>query len=212
MFKIDSSGNVAGMFTNGDPATGVPATVVSDQWLNAIQTELVNVATSTGAALDKADSTQVLTAIQALIAASSKGYKRDFSPNNAYSTLSAFLAGTYVSLGQCPTTGGEIVEARDSGGANDSTLYSMVVRADAACTVSVVAAFYDNNVALYLDGALKNTWSGAGEGTSSYAMVLSAGTHVVQFLDINSSAGPAGIYINDWMTGNPVKWLRAAHS
>ena len=68
MHKIDGPGAAPGnVFTEGNKATGVPATDVTDDWLNAVQAELVAVATSTGAALNKPDNTQVLTAILALV-------------------------------------------------------------------------------------------------------------------------------------------------
>lgn len=68
MFKIDSSGNVAGYFDDGvDETTGKYPTIVTAQWLNAVQDELVNVAVALGVALDKSNTHQVLTAIQTMI-------------------------------------------------------------------------------------------------------------------------------------------------
>jgi hypothetical protein len=66
MFKIDSSGNVAGLFTEGDPGLGQAPTVVSAEWLNAVQTEIVNVVLAAGLALNKADSAQLLAALRAI--------------------------------------------------------------------------------------------------------------------------------------------------
>jgi hypothetical protein len=60
MFKIDSEGaTVDNLFTEGNPQAGVPATKVSDEWLNAVQTELVNILLARGIALDKAKSSQI---------------------------------------------------------------------------------------------------------------------------------------------------------
>lgn len=57
MHKIEGSTAAAGgLFTNGDPATGTPATIVQDNWLNAVQTELVNFITSMGLTLGTAGS------------------------------------------------------------------------------------------------------------------------------------------------------------
>jgi hypothetical protein len=56
-------------FTEGNPAAGVPATLVKADWLNGVQEELVNVVVGGGLTLDGGDNTQLLTAIQALIAA-----------------------------------------------------------------------------------------------------------------------------------------------
>lgn len=71
MHRIDGPAAApGGYFTEGDPSVGTPATVVTDDWMNAVQSEIEAVATSAGSALNKADNTQMLTAIRALIAAS----------------------------------------------------------------------------------------------------------------------------------------------
>lgn len=60
MFKIDSDGATASnTFTEGNAGTGVQATRVSADWLNAIQAELVNAVESAGLTLDKTDSHQL---------------------------------------------------------------------------------------------------------------------------------------------------------
>jgi len=60
MFKIDSSGaTIDNEFTEGNPQAGIPATKVSDEWLNAVQNEIVNILISRGIALDKAKSSQI---------------------------------------------------------------------------------------------------------------------------------------------------------
>lgn len=64
MFKIDSDGATAGnLFTEGNPALSEPATVVSADWLNAVQTELVTVVEENGITLDKNTSTQLNSAL-----------------------------------------------------------------------------------------------------------------------------------------------------
>lgn len=60
MFKIDSDGaTIDNLFTEGNPATSVPATVVSADWLNEIQGELVKVVEETGQTLTKGSKDQV---------------------------------------------------------------------------------------------------------------------------------------------------------
>jgi hypothetical protein len=51
--------NPNGYFTKGDPAGGVPATIVDDDWANMVQEELANAVTSDGTALSKTDRTQL---------------------------------------------------------------------------------------------------------------------------------------------------------
>lgn len=42
MHQIDGAGHIGNRFTEGDPLTGTPATVVTDDWLNEVQEELIN--------------------------------------------------------------------------------------------------------------------------------------------------------------------------
>jgi microcystin-dependent protein len=69
MHRIDGPGAApGGLFTEGDPNVGTPATVVTDDWLNAVQTEMESVVTGSGLALAKPDNTQLLQAVRRLIA------------------------------------------------------------------------------------------------------------------------------------------------
>jgi len=61
-----STANGAKEFTNGQPGTGVDATVITAEWLNAIQRELVNLVLGGGLTIVPGDDSQVLTAIQAI--------------------------------------------------------------------------------------------------------------------------------------------------
>ncbi|MGZ3272368.1 MAG: hypothetical protein ACXU8Z_01275, partial [Caulobacteraceae bacterium] len=80
MFQVDGSTAVgsmptpdaagaAGWFTDGDPTTGSPATIVPADWLNGVQGELINVIAGAGLTPDKTSVTQLLTAIQTIAAA-----------------------------------------------------------------------------------------------------------------------------------------------
>lgn len=77
MFQIDNASAAttqpastppgsAGFFTDGNPATSVPATIVPAEWLNSVMMELVNAVTGTGQTLNKAAFNQLLTAMQTL--------------------------------------------------------------------------------------------------------------------------------------------------
>lgn len=68
MHRIDSPGAApGGLFTDGDPAIGTPATIVSDDWLNAVQQEICAVVEGAGDSLSKPNNAQVLAAIRKLI-------------------------------------------------------------------------------------------------------------------------------------------------
>jgi hypothetical protein len=66
MHRIDGEGHDNGQFTDGDPLIPTPATVVTTDWLNAIQEEIVAVITAAGAALNKLSNVQLRDALYAL--------------------------------------------------------------------------------------------------------------------------------------------------
>lgn len=67
MHKIDGAGATAqNTFTEGDPINGVKATQVTDDWLNAVQGEVVNAIEGAGITLNKENNSQLLAAIQAI--------------------------------------------------------------------------------------------------------------------------------------------------
>jgi hypothetical protein len=79
MFRIDDAtaanslpapeaAGTEGYFTEGNPATGTPATNVRGSWLNMIQEELRAIVIAGGGTPSKTTYNQVLTAIQALVA------------------------------------------------------------------------------------------------------------------------------------------------
>jgi len=64
MFRIDSEGATVGnLFTEGNPATAVPATVVSADWLNEVQEEIALPVTEMGIALVKGSQNQLYAAL-----------------------------------------------------------------------------------------------------------------------------------------------------
>lgn len=70
MFRIDSPGaTITNLFTEGNPSLGIPATEVSDDWLNdTVQEELVRVVeTDAGLTLNKLDNTQLSQALNIII-------------------------------------------------------------------------------------------------------------------------------------------------
>ncbi|GAB1254589.1 hypothetical protein [Desulfovibrio falkowii] len=68
MHRIDSStATPDGRFTEGNPTIPVAATTVTDDWLNAVQEELIAILAAAGIAPDKTNNAQVVDAINALI-------------------------------------------------------------------------------------------------------------------------------------------------
>lgn len=84
MYRIDNSTAVAikpakeaagtqGYWTKGDPAQGIPATVMDQDFFNMLQGELKAILDAAGITPDKADDAQVVAAIQSLISAAGGG-------------------------------------------------------------------------------------------------------------------------------------------
>lgn len=70
MHRIDAAGHTLDYkFTDGNPATATPATVVDAKWLNMVQEEIITVIAAAGITLDDGDETQLYDAIMALILA-----------------------------------------------------------------------------------------------------------------------------------------------
>lgn len=68
MHRIDGPGNVNGQFTEGDPAQGIEATVVTSDWANAVQEEIAAVIEQFSGALVKTNNGQLVAALLAKFA------------------------------------------------------------------------------------------------------------------------------------------------
>lgn len=62
---------LAGQFTDGNPAEGIPASLDPAEWANAVTNEILNVMVAGGQTPDETKSNQLLAAIQALMGAES---------------------------------------------------------------------------------------------------------------------------------------------
>lgn len=86
----------AGFFTDGNPATNVPATIVPAEWLNSVMMELVNLVLAGGLTLQKNSFNQLVSAVKAI------GRQRviltDTGAANAYAAANtpAYVVGTWV--------------------------------------------------------------------------------------------------------------------
>ena len=78
MHRIDAPGFAPGnLFTEGNPALNIPATEVSDDWLNDVQEEIVTVILGQGISLVKGQQDQLQTAILDMIGAGGSNIKLD---------------------------------------------------------------------------------------------------------------------------------------
>lgn len=78
MKRTDAFGNDNNRFTNGNPATSTPATIVDDTWLNNVQEELCNFIESRGITLDGGDEFQLTQALGEYIGSLGDNFAQDF--------------------------------------------------------------------------------------------------------------------------------------
>lgn len=119
MHRIDAPGNDAGHFTDGDPDSGVPATVVDADWTNAVQEEICAVVEAAGITLSKPSHVQLLAALRAMMATyTPPGLVAPFGRTG---TISGWLAcdgqtvsrttyaALFAAIGTTFNTGGELI-------------------------------------------------------------------------------------------------------
>ena len=100
MHRIDHATAAPGeLFTEGNPATATPATIVTHDWLNDVQENICGVVEAAGTTLAKGDYSQLSSAIRALIANDTlflKSNSRTVAFTKAGSGTASIKAGTKV--------------------------------------------------------------------------------------------------------------------
>ncbi|MFM0306285.1 hypothetical protein P0D71_00625 [Paraburkholderia sp. RL17-383-BIF-A] len=107
MYQIDSSGSVTsqptpaaagtpGWFTGGNPATGVPATILDSDWFNAVQAELLAILSAASIAPVKGTNNQLIAALNTLFASLGGNASQTFSVAGATQAAHAVNLGEFV--------------------------------------------------------------------------------------------------------------------
>ncbi|MCK8501742.1 hypothetical protein [Myxococcus fulvus] len=188
MHRIDGDGNIAGQFTEGNPGAGVPATQVTDDWLNTVQEEIAGVCETNGA-LVKANNGQLLAALDAR-------YPR--------TTTTSTLTWNSAAVVNASGTTGEALALKPGASANHAYLAfyartaSPTVRsgyigygAAAATTLTLANDLASGGVAI-TPGTSGNVAVGRSGGTVSLVGNTSvAGSLTVDNVVTGSSGGPA---------------------
>lgn len=114
------SAGTAGFFVDGNPQTGVAGTVVSADWLNQVQGELLAIQSAAGITPSKTNNTQVLLSLQSLFGGGGT------QAANGSRTLPG---GTVIKWGNGSTTSTAIAGETVTfpGGAFPNGVYSIVV-------------------------------------------------------------------------------------
>ena len=187
-----------GYFTDGDPGTGVPATVITQDWLNAIQEELVAVAILKGAALSKADTAQLATALGAIRAIDS--YIDVGAAHTGVDTVHGigFLAAGNGGGGGCANgtaaTNAAIVGSADStvDGSSSAIVASDDSQADGTLDSAVVGCRFGFAGASQSLVAASHTAQVLGQGSAVIASGTGAGAFPHKVTGVNSAVIASG--------------------
>ncbi|MHB9833814.1 hypothetical protein Q8F57_003145 [Paraburkholderia terrae] len=95
-FPTPAAAGTAGYFTDGNPGSGVAATILRADFMNALMLELMNVVSSAGITLSKTAQNQLLLSIKRLV--QSQVVLTDTGAVNAYAATNnpALVAGTWA--------------------------------------------------------------------------------------------------------------------
>ncbi len=114
-----TSAGTAGWFTDGNPGTATPATVVPGEFLNSVMAELLAVISAGGVTPSKANSDDLLSAIRALIAYGG-------SPTGEVTAYFGASAPTGWLLANGSTIGDATSSATGRANADTATLYALI--------------------------------------------------------------------------------------
>lgn len=156
MHRTDADGNVAGLFTDGDPMIPQEATVIGAAWLNDIQEEICNAIEDLGGTLVKGNQTQLYDRLVAVFGrlASANTWSATQTVNADVSiTVTAAGTGTRKLMLTVPVT---------AAGVKFRLYYS-----DTGALVATFNAVWDNGTSQYTVDVV---------GVASYRMAAASGT------------------------------------
>ena len=160
MHRTDAEAATAGnLFTNGDPGNGIAATVVEEDWLNAVQEELCNTVEDAGITLVKGTNTQLLAALKNYFSnpvGTVLALDKDLSGTPALPGNYAELNGQLISDGNSPYNGKRIRNL--NGAAVSSVPISSLDNGAKTITVSTndVAAFAVGDTLTFTGASVSN--------------------------------------------------------
>lgn len=192
MFRINGPGATSdNKFTDGNPLTGVPATRVMADWLNAGQEEICYVIEQTGLTLDQSDTGQLYAAIQAMITGGGGAISADavsiddaagyfpglLNVEEALQALGAFMQfGTFAAA----RSRREVIQLAGASHLLDAAHYERIVEISnaSACTYTVRA---DADVTFPIGGTITIFQAGGGQ----VEIVQAAGVTVLKGASFN---------------------------
>lgn len=203
MHRIDGTGHVAGMFTEGDPLVPTAPTQITDDWLNAVQEEIVNVCTAGGVPLSKEDNDQLLRALEMRFLNVSMLREMVLSD---VADMTAFYVATRYQMGAAISKYGDISHYGPQNGAH-TYMYSVNVNLPSPATVVFNVIGVDDSCLMYVDGVLAHTFTLQLDSVlQTYSHVFTAGNHIVKFM-IKNGGDTSFMYLGSWIDGTIVKYV-----
>ena len=202
MFRIDNAtaagslpspgaAGTPGFFQPGNPGLSIPATIVTADWANGIQEEIMSVLTAASITESKTSFNQLLNAIKALIGLNVSFGSQAFSTNGSHTyTPTAGMAAVLTILTGGGGSGGGGYDATSSGGAGGAaggTAIAFLTAAQIGTSKSLTLGVGGTGGIHGLPGS-----TGTNGGTSSLGALLSATGGVAGGYGNNSNAATPG--------------------
>lgn len=166
MQKIGDStttANAAKEFSQGQPGTGISATIITVEWLNALQRELVAVLTGAGLAVTPADDSQLYKAIQALMTAGTTWAKLGGKPTTVagYGLTDAYTkaqvdTAVNAKAAKATTLGGYGIADAYTAAQVDTALGTKAAKATTIAGYGITDAYTKAQVDISLSGKANN--------------------------------------------------------
>lgn len=194
-----SAAGTPGYFTVGNPSSGVPATVVTSEWANAVQEELIHCLDAAGIAPDKQSRTQLWAAIQIAVGAAGGVPDASTSVKGKVELATSAEATTGTATDLAVTPAGVAAAIAASSGVPDgtTTVKGKVRLATVAETISRQGATWRSDVAVTPDG-LNEKFAGvayppAASTTVTGVVELATDSETIVGADVRRVVTPSGV-------------------
>ena len=214
MHRIDSPGNIGGLFVSPNPLVGQPAVVATVAWLNDIQENIIAVLAAAGIAPVKGTYTQLRDAIEDLVASSAVAFASNpeaVAEAITNKVISPEALGAV--LATSPALGGNPTAPTQSPG-NNSTRIATTAYVDRAATAPAAVAkawvTFVGSTGVILDSY--NVSSVVRNTTSDYTVNFTnalADTHYA-LVPFGGQSGVTSLAANDFAGGWVSKAVGAA--
>ncbi|MGH8539587.1 MAG: hypothetical protein ACRETW_03685, partial [Stenotrophobium sp.] len=197
----------AAFFTDGNPAGGIPATIVPAEWLNAVMLEILNAIEAAGITPNKASYNQLTQAIQTL----GRNYEQINIAGSSSTTLTSTQAGVFLVSLIGALTADETVVVPNSPGAwvfQNSTTggHAVTIQTAAGTGVKIPAggvnSLWCDGINVYPYQSVLAQYIADTGAANAYAVALTpAATALVdgmavQFRAVHANAGAATLAVN----------------